>query len=77
MLYGPVIIIIIGSTALRGPWPSSEAFCFYRFRDNFFSRLGSSAPRPTLGYPGGQVFSVRVVSLSRLVQDLAFCPCMT
>jgi hypothetical protein len=68
MLYGPVIIIIIiiiiGSTALRGPWPLSEAFCFYRFCDNFFPRLGSSAPRPTLGYTGGPMFSVMVVSLT-------------
>jgi hypothetical protein len=47
-----------------------------------FSRVGLSAPRPTPGYPGGPMFSVRVVSLSRLVpilsrQDLVFCPCMT
>jgi hypothetical protein len=44
--------------------------------------VGLSAPRPTPRYPGGPMFSVRVVSLSRLVpilkrQDLAFCPCMT
>jgi hypothetical protein len=42
-----------------------------------FSRVGLSAPRPTSGYPGGPMFSVRVVSLSWLVpalkrQDLAF-----
>jgi hypothetical protein len=47
-----------------------------------FSRVGLPAPRPTPGYPGGPMFSVRIVSLSRLVpilkrQDLAFCPCMT
>jgi hypothetical protein len=47
-----------------------------------FSRMELSAPRPTPGYPGGPMFSVRVVSLSSLVpilkrQDLAFCHCMT
>jgi hypothetical protein len=44
-----------------------------------FSRVGLSTPRPTPGYAAGPMFSVRVVSLSRLVpilkrQDLAFCP---
>jgi hypothetical protein len=47
-----------------------------------FSMVGLSAPRPTPGYPGGPMLSVRVVSLSWLVtilkrQDLAVCPCMT
>jgi hypothetical protein len=45
-----------------------------------FSRVGLSAPRPTPGYPGGPMFSVRVVSLSwpvPILKDLAFCPCMT
>jgi hypothetical protein len=52
------------------------------FVTKVFSRVGLSSPRPTPGYPGGPMFSVRVVSLSRLVpvlkhQDLAICPCMT
>jgi hypothetical protein len=47
------------------------------FVTRVFSGVGLSAPRPTPGYPGGPMFSVRVVSLSRLVpilkrQDLAF-----
>jgi hypothetical protein len=47
------------------------------FVTRVFSRMGLSAPRPTPGYPAGSMFSVRVVSLSRLVpilkrQDLAF-----
>jgi hypothetical protein len=47
------------------------------FGTRVFSRVGLSAPRPTPGYPGGPMFSVRVVSLSQLVpnlkrQDLAF-----
>jgi hypothetical protein len=83
------IIIIIGSTALRGPWPSSEAsaslsiqLLLLQISWQVFSRVGLSAPRPTPDYPGGPMFSVRFVSLSRLVpilkrQDLAFCTCMT
>jgi hypothetical protein len=52
------------------------------FVTRIFSRVGLSTPRPTPGYPGGPMFSVRVVSLSCPVpilkrQDLAFCPCMT
>jgi hypothetical protein len=52
------------------------------FVTSVFSRVGLSAPRPTPGYPGRPMFSVRVVSLSWLVpilkrQDLSFCPCMT
>jgi hypothetical protein len=47
-----------------------------------FSRVGSSAPRPTPDYPGGPMFSVRVVSLSWLIpilkhQELIFCRCIT
>jgi hypothetical protein len=34
------------------------------FVTRVFSRMGFSAPRPTPGYPGGPMFSVRVVSLS-------------
>jgi hypothetical protein len=50
------------------------------FVTRVFSRVGLSAPRPTSGYPGGPMFSVRVISprvpiLKR--QDLAFCPCIT
>jgi hypothetical protein len=52
------------------------------FVTRVFSRVGLSAPRPNPGYIGGPMFSVRVVSHSRLVpilkrQDLAFCLCMT
>jgi hypothetical protein len=47
-----------------------------------FSRVELSALRPTPGYSGGPMCSVRVVFLSRLVpilkrQDPAFRPCMT
>jgi hypothetical protein len=46
------------------------------FATRVFSRVRLSAPRSTHGCPGGPMFSVRVVSLSRLVpilksQDLA------
>jgi hypothetical protein len=34
------------------------------FVTRVFSRVGLSAPRPTSDYPGGPMFSVRVVSLS-------------
>jgi hypothetical protein len=52
------------------------------FVTRVFSRVGLLARRPTPGYPRGPMFSVRVVSLSRLVpilkrQNLDFCPCMT
>jgi hypothetical protein len=52
------------------------------FVKRVFSTVGLSTPRPTTGYPGGPMFSVRVVSLSWLVpilkrQDLALCLCMT
>jgi hypothetical protein len=51
------------------------------FVTRVFSRVVLSAPRPTPGYRGGPMLSVRVVFLSWLVpilkcQDLAFCPCM-
>jgi hypothetical protein len=85
-----LIIIIIGSTALSGPWPSSEASASWSIPaiassdivTKIFSRVGLSAPHPTPGYPGGPMFSVSVVSLSWLVpilkrQDLTFCPSMT
>jgi hypothetical protein len=42
-------IIIIGSTALRGPWPSSEAsasYCFFRFRDKGLFPGGVVSPTP-------------------------------
>jgi hypothetical protein len=59
-----------------------SGYCFFIFRDNSISRVGLSAPRPTPGYPGVSIFSVKVISLSRPIlilkrQDLAFCPCMT
>jgi hypothetical protein len=52
------------------------------FLTRVFSSVGLSAPRSTPDYPGGPLFSVRVVSLSRLVlilkrQDLSFYPFMT
>jgi hypothetical protein len=34
------------------------------FVTRVFSRVGLSAPRPTPGYPGGPMFSVRVLSFS-------------
>jgi hypothetical protein len=40
------------------------AIAFSDFVTTIFSRVGLSAPRPTPGYPGGPMFSVRVVSLS-------------
>jgi hypothetical protein len=84
-----LIIIIIGSTALRGPWPSSKdsasfhpAIASSDLVTRVFSRVGLSAPRPTPSYAGRPMFSVEVVSLSKLVsiikrQDLGFCPCLT
>jgi hypothetical protein len=80
-----VIIIIIGSTAYVGPGLPQKllpAEVPAIASSDFFSTVGLSAPCPTPGYPGGRMFSVRVVSLSWLVpilkrQDLAFCPCMT
>jgi hypothetical protein len=59
-----------------------SGYCFFRFRDKSLSRVGLSASRPSPGYSEGPIFSVRIVSFSRLVsilkrQDLAFCPCMT
>jgi hypothetical protein len=52
------------------------------FVTRVFSRVGVSATRPNPGHSGGPIFSVRAVSLSRLVpilkrQDLAFCPCIS
>jgi hypothetical protein len=64
------IIIIIGSTALCGPWPfsgasaSRPADAFSVFVTFYFSWVELSAPRPTPSDPGGPMFSVRVVSLS-------------
>jgi hypothetical protein len=81
-------VIIIGSTALRGPWSPSEDSASWSIRLLLlqtswqeFSRVGLSVPRPNPGYPGGPMFSVRVVCLTWLVpvlkrQDLAFWPCM-
>jgi hypothetical protein len=64
-------IIIIGSTALRGPWPSSEASVSWGIRLLLlqiswwvYSRTGLSAPCPTTGYPGGPMFSVRLSPLA-------------
>jgi hypothetical protein len=67
-----------------------RSFCQLKYLDitssdfvtRVFSRVGLSAPCPTYGYPGGPMFSVRVVSLNRLLsilkrRDVAFCPCMT
>jgi hypothetical protein len=58
-----VHIIIICSTAVRGPWPSTEASASWSIQLLFlqilwwvFSRVGLSAPRPPPGYPGGQCF---------------------
>jgi hypothetical protein len=34
------------------------------FATRVFSRVGLSAPHPTPGYPGGPMFSLRVVSLN-------------
>jgi hypothetical protein len=58
--------------------PKNTAIASSDFVTKVFSWVGSSAPRPSPGYPGGPMFSVRVISLSRLVpvlkrQDLAFC----
>jgi hypothetical protein len=60
----------------------SPAIASSDFMRRVFSRVGLSTPCPTPGYPAGPMFSVRVVSLSRLVpilkrQDIAFCPYMT
>jgi hypothetical protein len=41
---------------------SASASSFFLTR--VFSRVGLSTPRPTPDYPGGPMFSVRVVSLS-------------
>jgi hypothetical protein len=49
------------------PQPLSEvtvAIASSDFATRVFSRVRFSAPRPTPGYPGGPMFSVRVVSLS-------------
>jgi hypothetical protein len=85
-----IIIIITGSTALRGPWPSSEGSASWSIRlllldisrQESFPGWGCQPHAQPPGYPGGPMFSVRVVSLSWLVpilkrQYLAFCPCMT
>jgi hypothetical protein len=84
------IVIIIGSTALRGPWPSLEASASfhpaaaasYYFATRVFSRVGLLATRPTPGYPEGPIFSARVAPLSWIVpilkrQELASRPWMT
>jgi hypothetical protein len=60
-------IIIIGSTALYGPsfyQLKYPAIACSDFATRVFSRVTLSAPRPTPGYPGGPMLSVRVVSLS-------------
>jgi hypothetical protein len=81
-------IIIIGLTALRGPWPSSEASASWSIQLLLLKISWQES------FPGGVVsphvqppaillmVSVRFVSLNRLVpilkrQDLTFCPCMT
>jgi hypothetical protein len=40
------------------------------FMTGVFSRVGLSAPCPTRGYPGGPMFSVKIISLSWLVPIL-------
>jgi hypothetical protein len=72
------IIFIIGSTAQRGALAFHRSFCQMKypaiassdFVTRVFPRVGLSAPRRTPGYTGRPMFSVRVVSLSRLVPIL-------
>jgi hypothetical protein len=55
-----------------------QLYIFFTFRDKSLSQGGFVSPKPNAGYPGGPMFSVRVVSLSRLVpilkRDLTFLP---
>jgi hypothetical protein len=73
----------VGPGLPQKPLPAKDpAIASSDFMTRVFSRVGLSALCPTPSYPGGPMFSVRVVSLSWLVlilkrQDLAFCPCMT
>jgi hypothetical protein len=53
MKYIIIIINIIGSTALRAPWPSPEAsssqisgYCFFRFQDKNLFQGGVVCPTP-------------------------------
>jgi hypothetical protein len=79
-----IIIIIIGSTALCGPWPSSEASASWSvqlllLQISWQESFPGSGCEPHAQSPA---ISVWVVSLSWLVpvlkrQDLAFCSCMT
>jgi hypothetical protein len=84
-----IIIIIIGSTALHGPWASSEASDSWSIR-LLFLHISWQESFPVWGcQPHAQPPAILEgrcflsgLSLSRLVpiskrQDLAFCPCMT
>jgi hypothetical protein len=71
-----IIIIIIGLTALRGPWSSSETPASWSIPP-LLLQISWQESFPTPRYPRGPMFSVRAVSLSWLVpilkrQDLAF-----
>jgi hypothetical protein len=85
-----LLLLLLSSSLARQPYvgpglpqkllPAEvSSYYFFRFRDKSLFQGGLSAPRPTPGYPGGPMFYVRVVSLSRKVpilkhQDLAFLP---
>jgi hypothetical protein len=65
-----IIIIIIGSTYVGLGLPQKllpakvSGYCFVTFRDKNLFQGGVISPRPTPGYPGMPMFSVRLVSLS-------------
>jgi hypothetical protein len=41
-----------------------SGYCFFRFCDKSLLQGGVVSPTPNPGYPGGPMFSVRVVSLN-------------
>jgi hypothetical protein len=67
-----IITIVAGSTALRGPWSSLEASASWSIkllllqisRQESFRGWGCQPHAQPPGYPGGPMFSVRVVSLT-------------
>ena len=75
-------VISLSLFRLHGCLPRSVRHPLYGFWTTKFSRMGLSTPCPTPSYPGGPMFSVRVVSLSWPVsilkrRELAFHPYIT
>jgi hypothetical protein len=72
-----IIIIIIGPTALREPWPFSEASASFHpvitssdFATRDFSRVGLSAPLQSIFMFSEKVYLLKVVQWRKLIFKL-------